>query len=189
MALFYRGAGIDTYWHKNDPRLTGFTAHSPGTEASTDRLMNHIAQSTVTSPFISLTRSFGIALDYALFGMTKASKSNPAFVWEVELGNPLPKGMHLIDPVKEIADGLPAPQANLTYHHDGAGSVLLGLVDPEKENILLEPVPIPPGGGATPKAPNLSLELRTLIRTLRDAEVLVIGAIPASRIRACYEVY
>lgn len=189
MAVFYRGAGIGTYWHEKDPRLSGFTPHSPGIEPSDDRLMNHITNLTVTSPYVSLTRSYGIALGYAQLGTGKPTRANPAYVWEIELSDPLPESLKLVDPVQEIAVSLPSPEQRLTYHHDGEGHVLLGLVDPRVEELLLEPVPAPPGTLGTPKAPNLSLELRTLIRALRDAEILAIGTIPASRVRARHEVY
>lgn len=82
MPLFYRGAAVDTYWHIHDPRGTGFTPQKPGMSPSLDRLMEHIANGTVTSPFVSLTRSYSVAVDYALVGPVSASKANPAFVWE-----------------------------------------------------------------------------------------------------------
>lgn len=189
MALFYRGAGIGTFWHERDPRLEGFTAHMPGADASPNRLMDHITNLTTKSPFVSLTRSYGVAEGYALLSRLKPSKTQPAYVWEIELTAPLPPSVKLIDPVQWIATHLPAPEQHLSYHHDGSGDVLLGLVDPTQQDLLFQPIPLPRGSGGTKKAPNLSLELRTLVRVLRDAEVLAVGAIPASCVRGPYEVY
>ena len=189
MALFYRGAGLGTFWHDHNPCLQGFTAHMPGADASPNRLMDHITNLTTKSPFISLTRSYGVAEGYAWLGKAKPTKQKPAFVWEVELNEPLPHGVHLIDPVQLIATHLPAPAGHLSYHHDGSGHVLLGLVDPGQQDLLFAPVPRPRGSGGARKPPNLSLELQTLVRALRDAEVLAIGAVPASCVRGPYEVY
>lgn len=42
MPIFYRGAGISTYWHTNDARVSGSTPQSPGTLPSSNRLMYHL---------------------------------------------------------------------------------------------------------------------------------------------------
>ncbi len=189
MALFYRGAGIGTYWHANDPRLSGFTPRSPGMQASTDRLMRHIGNGTTTSPYVSLTRSYGVALGYALLGKMKPTKSHPAYVWEIELTDPLPGNCQLLDPVQEIAKALPPPLHSPSYQHDGPQTFLLGLIDPGQQHLLLEPRPGPPESGSSLAAPTLSAELETLVRALRDAELLAVGAIPAACVRYCYEVY
>jgi len=55
MPIFYRGAGVGTYWHSNNAQQTGFTPRSPGTSATINALMHYIARGTVTSPYISLT--------------------------------------------------------------------------------------------------------------------------------------
>jgi hypothetical protein len=60
MPLFYRGAGPGTYWHVNDARLTGFTAQAPGMARGVNPLRLHIARGAVSSPYISLTRSYGM---------------------------------------------------------------------------------------------------------------------------------
>jgi hypothetical protein len=102
VAIFYRGAAIGTYWHANDAQLDGFSAQRPSQPPSLDRLMNHIVYGTVTSPYVSLTRSYGIALNYALdFSRTPASASNPAFVYEIEIADPMPPGLSLLDPLRE----------------------------------------------------------------------------------------
>ena len=68
MPIYYREAGLETYWDLNDAKQVGFRAQAPHLIASTDRLMNPIAQTTVTSPFISLSRSYAIAHGYAIVG-------------------------------------------------------------------------------------------------------------------------
>ena len=110
MAIFYRGAGIDTYWHRNNPVERGFIARSPEMEPTTTRLMDHIARSTVNSPFISLTCSYGVAWHYAMSSSTRAPTSRePAYVHEIEIQEPLPYGLKLLDPIKEVAQTLTLP--------------------------------------------------------------------------------
>ncbi len=188
MPIFYRGAGVGTYWHINDPEVAGFTPRLPRARASRDRLMNHVARGTVTSPFVSLTRSYGVAFDYARQGQAPASSSHPALVWEVEIPDNLPPGLRLVDPVKEVARRLPGPLAALHYAHDGPQSFLLGLIAPLRFTNLLDAIPLPPGGSSPPKAANLSLELQTLVFALRDSEALVCGTLPKEWIVARHEV-
>ena len=132
MAIFYRGAGIGTYWHIHDARQTGFIARARQMQPTTDRLMLHIARGTVNSPFISLTRSYGIALNYAnFFGTEIPTIQNPAFVYEIEINEPIHSELRILDPIKEVAPILPAPIGkNPPYQHDGGPSFLLGVVDP-----------------------------------------------------------
>ncbi|SUS07829.1 hypothetical protein DF3PA_160005 [Candidatus Defluviicoccus seviourii] len=66
MPFFYRGAGVGTCWHQRDARRDGFVARRPGQTASKDQLIKHIARGTVDTPYVSLTRSYGIALTYAI---------------------------------------------------------------------------------------------------------------------------
>ena len=102
MPIFYRGAGINTYWYLNDPIVRGFTARAPGITASPFQQMHHIARSTVNSPFISLTRSYAVAWDYAILSSEREPTSNdPAYVYEIEIEDPLPLGLQLLDPVQE----------------------------------------------------------------------------------------
>lgn len=97
MAIFYRGAGIGTYWHTHDARQTGFVARAPQMQSTVDRLMLHIARGTVNSPFISLTRSYGIALNYAIFfGNEVPTRECPAYVYEIEINEPIPPVLKLL---------------------------------------------------------------------------------------------
>jgi len=190
MPIFYRGAGVGTYWHENDARLNGFTPKKPGAVHSIERLIEHIARADVNSPYISLTRSYGVAYWYAVpLSRDTATETNPRYVYEIELSHPLPLGLQLLDPVKEVAAAAPEPLEGM-YQHDGLPDFLLGLVDPiEKEQYLKAPYLQPPPGGGTDRPPNLSKELETLVRALRDAEILAVGNIPAAYIRNRHNVW
>ena len=180
MPIFYRGAGIGTYWYNNDARLSGFSPKST-VAADPSLLMSHIAGGNPTSPYISLTRSWGVAWIYAVIGKTIATAANPAYVYELRIDDPLPAGLQLIDPIQELSTALPGPLQNPFYQHYGFPTFLLGVVDPRGQGHHLTALrPQPPPGGATPRTPNLTAELETLVRTLRDAEILAIGNIPAS---------
>ena len=192
MAIFYRGAGIGTYWHIHDARQMGFLVRAPQMEPTTDRLMLHIARGTVNSPFISLTRSYGIALNYAnFFGTEISTPQRPAYVYEIEINEPIPSGLNFLDPIKEVAPNLPSPiSINPPYQHDGGPVFLLGVVDPiNMREFLTQPAPQPPASAGTPRTPNLTIALETLVRTLRDAEILTIGTIPAGCVKHRFEVY
>ncbi len=121
VAIFYRGAGIGTYWHIHDARQTGFNARARQMQPTPDRLMLHIARGTVNSPFISLTRSYGIALNYAnFFGTEISTLQHPSYVYEREINEPVPSGLKLLDPIKVVAPVLPQPLSiNPPYQHDG----------------------------------------------------------------------
>ena len=192
MAIFYRGAGIGTYWHTHDARQTGFIARAPHMQATVDQLMLHIARGTVNSPFISLTRSYGIALNYAIFfGNEIPTREHPAYVYEIEINEPIPSALKLLDPVKEVAPILPSPLGiHPPYQHDGGPAFLLGVVDPiNMRKFLTQHAPQPPASAGTPRTPNLTIALETLVRTLRDAEILAEGIIPENCVNHQFEVY
>ena len=138
MPIFYRGAGIGTYWYRNDPVRQGFIARDPGMESTTNRLMLHIARSTVNSPFISLTRSYGVAWHYAMSSSVRIpTPSDPAYVHEIEIQKPLPPNLRLLDPVQEVTRTLPAPTSpGQPYQHDGLPDFLIGIVDPGNMGIF-----------------------------------------------------
>jgi hypothetical protein len=188
MAIFYRGAGVGTYWHTHDPRHSGFTPHCPGMLASPDRVMSHIWRGTTASPYVSLTRSYGVARSYALnLGRAPATAANPAFVWEIELSDPSP--VPLLDPIKFLAAYIPEPTAPVPYQHDGAPNILIGLIDLSQAGLLVAPCPMPPNSNPPARAPNVSDALRTLVFSLRDAEILAQGTIPAACVRHRHDVY
>ena len=150
--------------------------------------MTHISAGSVRSPYVSFTRSFGVARHYALVGPTGlASRLNPGYVWEIEIA--ADNVCNVLDPVKEIARTLPSPYDRLSYQHDGDPRFLLGVVDPIHMRHHLEAWrPQPPDTGGTPRPANLSPQLEALVRVLRDAEILVVGSVPAALVRNRHQV-
>jgi hypothetical protein len=130
MPIYYRGAGVGTYWHMNDARISGFTPHYPGAGRGINRVRHHIARGTTASPYVSLTRSYGVAWGYALAGRNLPTIDNPAYVYEVEIDENDGLGTRLLDPVQAIAVGLGSPYETRTYHHDGDSSFCLALSSP-----------------------------------------------------------
>jgi hypothetical protein len=193
MPIFYRGAAVGTYWHRNDARLIGFTPQAPGVVPSINRLMGHIARGTVSSPYISLTKSYGVALDYAVslnYGQTTPTSVSPGYVYEIEIDDPPPAGLQISDPIQEVAQILPMPLDLNPYQHDGLPTFLLGIVDPQNmAHFLTAPGPQPPPGTGTPRPPNLTIQLEALVRALRDAEILAVGNIPAVCVRNRFDVW
>jgi hypothetical protein len=97
MAFLYRGAGPGSYWHVHDPFHLGFTPYAAGQTPSTGRLIQHIARASVTSPYISFTRSYGIARAYAVVGPGGyATTSIPGYVYEVDISDD--KACRVVDP-------------------------------------------------------------------------------------------
>jgi hypothetical protein len=194
MPIFYRGAGVGTYWHVHDPanprNPTGFTAKASGMLPDRFKLINHIRTAATNSPYVSLTRSYGVAEHYALFsGKAAPTSVNPAYVYEITVPSSLPPGLHLLDPVQEVAGQLPQPVAASSYQHDGSPNFLLGVIDPTGMASFLSALcPQPPPGGGTPRPPHLSEDLEVLLRALRDAEILAIGTIPSSFITNRFDV-
>jgi hypothetical protein len=183
MPRFYKGIGLGTFHHGTDLTVTGLHARMPGSLPSIDALMHHIANATTTSPYISLTRSYGVAFDYAISGRIAPTATNPAFVYEIDIPNPQPTGMTVIDPVAAVAAANSDPVISLSYHHNGNSQFLLGVVDPV--NMAAERmarIRVPPGSTATPGSANLTLALETFVRALRDAEVLVLNFIPNNHV-------
>ena len=184
MALFYKGVGVGTYLYGNDPRLQGMPPRAPAATCTIGLVMNHIARATTTTPCVSLTRSYGVAEMYAREASCNfPTTAAPAYVYEVEIPDP-PAGLRIIDPVKEVAATLPSPVTALSYFHDGDKDFILGVASPSlMATHLHEPIRQPPGSGGAPRTANLTIELETLVRALRDAEILVVGTVPASLVR------
>ncbi len=157
-------------------------AQRPSGRPGLHSIHTHVARGTVYTPYISLTRSYEVALGYAIGGRKKPNSLQPAFVYEIEL---TPEdGVMLIDPVKVVAAELPDPYAAFNYQHDGGEKFILGVASPARHQRDLSQHHVqPPPGGGTPRPPRLTIELETLVRALRDAEVLALGVIPASCVR------
>ena len=87
------GVGPGSYWDLNDGRQIGFRTQAPQLTATMDRLMNHIAHTTVTSLFVSLSRSYAIAHGYTMAGPRGiAVQDQPGYVYEIEIADPMPLG-------------------------------------------------------------------------------------------------
>lgn len=181
MPIFYKGAPVGTHWHDRDASRTGFRSRRSAGKAdrlNTQRLMEHIARGTTTSPFISLTRSYEVALTYAQIWQRPPEVGEAGVVYEVEIReNDL---VDLLDPVKEVAAELPDP-FQVAYQHDGPPDFLLGVVAPTRfSEYWDQDYAQPPGNHGTRRPPTLSIQLETLVRALRDAEILAVGYIPGS---------
>jgi hypothetical protein len=137
-----------------------------------------------------LTASFAIAEGYAKgFGKKGfPKKSNPAHVYVIDIPDPVPSGIRLVDPILDIAASAKGPSHALPYHHDGNQNFLLGVVSPVAFATYRNAITRRPGPWATPRPANLSVELEAMTRVLRDAEVLVVGHIQASCITHRYDV-
>ena len=78
-----------------------FMARSPSAQPETEGLLNHIATSTVNSPYISLIRFYAAAWHYAVFSSKREpGPDKPAYVYEIEVDDSLPHGLNLLDPAK-----------------------------------------------------------------------------------------
>lgn len=175
MATFYKGAGIGTHWHTRDSRRVGFTARSPATHPEPEALINHIATSTVNSPYISLTRSYAVAWHYAVFSSKRdPGPGKPAYIYEIEIDDSLPHGLNLLDPAKEIVHILPQP--------------LRGIMDLEYMSDLLERKTSQSSNLEGNFSPNVELQLIALTFAQRDAEVLVHGYIPPFCVKHRFEI-
>jgi hypothetical protein len=169
----------------------GITPRSPGARYNVDVLMDHIDGKTALTPCISLSRSYGVAEDYARNASRKVpTRADPAYVYEIEVSDFPPPRPDVVDPVQEIANALPPPLASHSYHHDGDQTFLLGVVDPAN-GFAGRPIRYPSliGYAPTPRPPVLSRELQSLVRALRDAEIVVIGNLPATCIINRFDVY
>jgi hypothetical protein len=114
-------------------------------------------------------------------GRVFPTAADPAYVYEIDIPDPPPSGLIVRDPVAEVSGQNPNLLVAISYHHDGDMNFLLGVVDPSGMAVHLNALTRhPPGSAATPRAANLTIELETLVRALRDAEVLVHGTIPAA---------
>lgn len=175
MPRLYKVVGLGTFLHAIDLALHGISSRMPTAPANVDAVMPHVARGTTTSPFISLTRSYGVAQDYDRnAGRIFPTRATPAYVYAIDIPDPPPTGMAVIDPVIEVARHL-NPLASPSYHHDGDMNFLLGVVDPNGMAAFLNnPVLSPAGSTPTPRPANLTIELETIVRALRDAEVLVL---------------
>ena|SRR5262249_25767506 len=189
VARFYRAIGVGTFHHGTDLRTTGIAPRRPGGQYNASGVMQHIARGATNSPCISLTKSYGVAEDYARNASRAIpTSSNPAHVYEIDISDPPPTGVLVVDPVNVIATQNQNPLASPSYHHDGNQSFLVGVVNPAAHPSASSVV-FPPGLGGTRRSPTLTIELEAMVRALRDAEVLVVGNLPQTCVINRYDVY
>ena len=113
--------------------------------------------SNVASPFISITTSRKVASDYAVLG------GPSGYIYEIKLNSSV--SIQLLDPVKTIAIGLPDPlSSNFGYQHQGDQTFLSQVVN--RRSTMTRPYPP-------------TDEWYGILWALRDAEILVLGDIPA----------
>ncbi len=113
----------------------------------------------------------------------------PAYVYEIEIDDT--HRVSALDPIFEIAQSVNNLFANISYHHNGDQSYLLGIVDPIGNKARLQAPPPQPKsmGGSSAPSPRLTTELEALVRGLRDAEVLIDGRIPQACVIYRYDEY
>jgi hypothetical protein len=183
----YKGVGVGTFNHKTDFRKVGIEPRSPSPRrASVHDVCQHVARGTTTSPFISFSRSYGVAYNYALnYSIMEPSISSPAFVYEIAI----PDGarVEIIDPVLLVASQQNGPLGSPSYHHDGEQGFLKYVLDPT-ERLYGAPMALRPPGMGAPAAARLEIELETISFALRDAEILVEGNIEKDWVKFRYDV-
>ena len=196
MPTYYKGAGLGTHWHTNNACLIGFTAHLPEAVPTTAELITHVAIGTEESPYISLTRSYAVAWTYAVFfGKENPSPEKPAYIYEINIDEDLGQQLQFRDPVEEVVPTLQHPihadsrEPVPFYQHNGLPDFLLGVANPElMSELLIGRHPQPPGPGA-PCEPNLTLQFKTLVHSLQDAEILICGHVPGNCVNRRFEVF
>jgi hypothetical protein len=170
----FKGAGPGTHWHTHNACEQGFLGSAR--DSTLNAIVTHITAYSNPSPYLSMSTSYAIARRYALLGLTvPISESAPGYVYEIDL-SAIRSAVTLVDPVKDIASG---HQSTGAHDHNG------------DQNLLAE---IARGsGGATPftvahqlggrvAVPAVNPQLTALIFAIRDAEILVYGAVPKSAV-------
>lgn len=172
---------MGTYYYDRDARLEGLVARMPMADATDEQMIGHIARGTTNSPFVSLTRSYGVAKGYALACRKAHTLNKIGFIYVLEIDKR--SMIELLDPVKQVGRVLGNPYAEPSYHHDGAQGFLLGVADPLRHwDEKTRQIDHPPPGEGTPRPANLHKHFETLVRSLRDAEILAVRAIPKKHV-------
>jgi hypothetical protein len=176
MATFYKGAGPGTYWWLTDPRTAGGFVCPPGRPASAEAVVSHITVSSHPSPYLSFTAPFAVAAEYAQIGPRgPATSTMPGYVYEIDTSI---ISLPLVDPVAEISSAHSVTGVgHLPTHHDGGSELILGIAAPSIHGPALAAHPRRPGTSLARPA-TVTPELNALVFALRDAEVLVHGALP-----------
>lgn len=185
---FYKGVSPGTHLHSHDLRATGILPRRPHMPHDIVAVEQHIAYGTTTSPYVSLTRSYGVAQNYARDAyLTAPAPASPGYVYELRIPD-LPKG-RLIDPIAFIASHHANPLTSSPYHHDGDQDFLAFVASPIFFPFALGPAPRPPWAAPGTSPPQPTLTFSAIAFALRDAEILVNGNIPASWVVDRFDVY
>lgn len=190
MTVFYKGVGVGTFHHPKDLSANGIQAALPTAPPDVDAMIRHIAGGVILSPYISVTRSYAVAADYALRGgLGVPTPLSPAFVYEISVPDPLPRHVLIYDPVEFISRHVNDPLTIHSYHHDGAPDVLLGVVDPVRHATELLAIPASPPGYNRRSPPRVTESLVAMVNALRDAEALILGPVASGWVRHRHVVY
>lgn len=180
MTHFYKGVAVGTIFHSMDLRITGVAPANAGAQFDDQMAMQHICRSSNRSPCVSVTRSYGVAESYARTGHSPPTPTFPGYVYVINIPDPLPFGApQVVDPVFVVSAQHSNPLTSPSYHHSGSQQYLLGVVSPGMHPaVLFAPAPTPRGAASAIGPPNLTLELQTMVWSLRDAEALILGNVP-----------
>jgi hypothetical protein len=190
MARFFKGVRVGSYLHSRNLHAIGLGPTHPGGTYDVDTIVNHIVLGTTVSPCVSLTKSYGVAEEYARRGGTAfPTRSNPAHVYEIAINHGDPEANGLVDPVCEISQAENDASVS-SYHHNGDRTFLLSIVDPRRFFRYGSKSSPQPRNTTNPPIPHTSsLRLRALVYALRDAEIIFHGTIPARCIIYRHDVY
>jgi hypothetical protein len=189
MAIFFKGVGVGTHLHGTDLQTTGISPMNPGAAHTIDAVMRHIAHGTTTSCYVSLTKSEGVAIDYARnASRTRPSKENPAYVYEISITAPVPPNLQLLDPLCFIASKQQDPLVSPSYHHDGNQRFLQHVVD-RAQSLVWPTAPRLHGMMGGGHAVRLTIELDAMVLAMRDAEILVVGTVPQACVTHRHPIY
>jgi hypothetical protein len=137
MPHFYKGVGVGTFLHPLNVLSLGIGSRNPGANPTVTAIMLHVARGTITSPYISLTRSYGVAESYAIdASRTPPTPSTPAHVYEIDIPDPPPSGLTILDPLVEIASNNANPVRSPSYHHDGGPAFCSGSWTPRRTTLF-----------------------------------------------------
>ncbi len=188
-AVFYKGVGVGTHNHANDLRLVGLMPRATGS-LNVVAMQQHIAGGTGYSPCISITKSYGVARDYAMnSSLAKPTQATPGHVYEIHIPENT-QSPQLIDPVNYISSSNANLLGSQTYHHNGDQN-FLGFVAYRQSKGGIHPQALRPPGlsGAGTLPVQLSSELESIVFAIRDAEILVHGNMPASWFVRRYDIF
>lgn len=172
MPRFFKGVGGVAATAFN-PYSVGFRAWQAGLAVSPVMMVRHILKMTRVSPFVSLTKSYEIAHDYAVVAAAAATPPQTvAYVYELNLSD---KDVEIFDPILEIVKEYSLLTMPSTYHHDGGTDFVKGLVS-DDISIIGKSKKLPGNVLGSPAV--LTDELRAISYALRDAELLVKDSVP-----------